>query len=303
MEKSVFEIVVTDFGLLRRMKPDRRYPHYRVRMWKLGTASSLEQAERMMRIHIAGTNPDFLHSLMINEVPLDRPCTMHTSLSSYLYDRDGTRIDERTYSTIREDDGVYPGRTSEQIRFRKGDIVETLEGNEVTLGFVVELPASAGKAARINESRNGWHLDDTDDSYTILFGSDFTHHKHIDSLRVFAPRLRVHPSTEKRLRKCYSDYVSFPARSAIMNTTALEQLRKFMGSQGMKGQVKAPEYLDDEFRITLELPDGSPTVLVDRNRAYTRMDRVCCTLARIAGIKADGRGFTVRTHSNGDLWF
>ena len=88
-----------------------------------------------------------------------------------------------------------------------------------------------------------------------------------------------------------------------MNTTALEQLREFMGSQGMKGQVKAPEYLDDEFRITLELPDGSPTMLVDRNRAYTRMDRVCCTLARIAGIKADGRGFTVRTHSNGDLWF
>ena len=303
MEKSVFEIVVTDFGLLRRMKPDRRYPHYRVRRWKLGTASTLEQAERLMRTHIAGSDPAFLHSLMINEVPLDRPCTMHTSLASYLYNRDGTRIDERTYSTIREDDGVYPGRTAEQIRFSKGDIVEVLDGNEVSLGFVVGLPASTGKAARINGSRNGWHLDDTDDSYTVLFGSDFTYQKYVDSLNVFTPRLRVHPSTERHLRKCYSDYVSLPARSGIMNTTALEQLRGFMESHGMNGHVKAPEYLDDEFRITLELPGSTPTVLVDRNKAYTRMGRVCCTLARIAGIRTDGRCYTVRTHSNGDLWF
>lgn len=296
MVDSVFIILISNDQCRRGV---HHYPNYKVSTWKLAITSTLEKAEYLMREYLEKTDPELIHSIKINEIPLDRHCPGDACLSSYLYDYEGNRIDERTFSTIMEDNGIYPGRTPEQIRFKNGDIVEVMNGEEIELGFVVGVPPDPEWAERFN-NYVGIHMDDTDDSYTILFGSNFAYHEHADSLFVFKPRYKVHPLVQKRLEKAYNDYVTYPARVEILNTTAKAQLNDFFAKHGIEGCADGLIYdFDDDFRVSLYLSSGPLCICISRSKVFHHIDRVCCTLARLAGVPVNGKGYRVRKHEKG----
>lgn len=293
---SVFDVWATYDRNWR--KP--HYPSYDVRTWKVGTAFSLEDAERIVRetVRLENDPAGFtrLHSLRIVQIPVGRHAPEWAPLSEYLYDRDGKPLDRRTVSWDYDD--VFPGRKPEDVRFRPGDLCEVLDFHEgrVRLAVVTEVPPSVEKASRIN---NGGftHLEAGDDCYGVLTGGGCTSHDHADSLRLFRPVHRVSPGTERRLRKAWNDYRTFPARMKIADTTAAAQLTDAAEGLGWQALVATPLYEDDAFFLSLEgvpgFPDGLD-VRIPQRKAWNRMDRILATFRRLAGRPADGRGYSLK---------
>ena len=83
---------------------------------------------------------DRLHSLRIVEIPLGGYAPEWQTLSEYVYDHEGDRLDCRM---IPYEDGIFTGRAPGEIRFREGDLCEVLTDNDVYLGFVVSLDGGA----------------------------------------------------------------------------------------------------------------------------------------------------------------
>ena len=145
--------------------------------------------------------------------------------SEWIYDCNGQLIDSRLISNMRNNPGLYSGRTEEQYRFHEGDIVEVETVDEISLAFVVAVPPSVERALKINTGTY-FHLDDTDDCYVVLTDSDYGSHDHVDTLRLFKPQHRIHPSIEKRLRNAYAEYLTSEMREKIALTTAKEKMQQ-----------------------------------------------------------------------------
>ena len=278
------------------------YPIYKIDDWKMGSATTLEKAEALMKEMIEKEPVSGIHSFHIKEVPLDRPCIGRNCLASYLYDNKGHHIDERTFSTIMEDEGVYPGRKPEQMRFNIGDIVEVNWGDEMHLGVVVGLPVSYERARLINSDPHGLHLDDSDDSYIVIY-DNCGGHDHVDTLALFKPMYKMHPAVEKRFRDIYNNYETMPARLEIANTTAHTQLSEIFEDFSVEGTIEVPQYYGDCFSLNLNLPSGIKTILVDCDKVYHHIDRVRITLSRIIGIPVKGIGYKTRKDDYGQTVF
>ena len=206
--KTVFDIwLIQDRCGWRRP----HYPAYKVEYLKVGSATSFGSAEEVKMKIIAEDSISNIRGFRINEVPLDCFCLERECLRSYLYDSDGTRIDERLFPAMMVDGdyGIYPGRKPEETRFKEGDIVEVCCWDEMRLGVVVGLPVSFERALQINSNPKGFHLDYTDDSYVIIYDCS-SGHDHVDALDLFKPKFKMHPAVEKRLQKAYRDYLNNP---------------------------------------------------------------------------------------------
>ncbi len=307
MMESVFELwVIIDsnpFG-----KP--HYPQYDVEWGKLASASTLEKAQEAMKEHIKINTemwPKSLrdhsrHHYSIKQAPLDGLSYMQC-LSERIYDSDGNWIDERTFSTRSEDRDVFHGRSPEQIRFKEGDIVEAMEYGGVKLGFVVGLPTSVERAEKINNKIAPFSLDASDDTYTVLFDSSYNSHSHVDALCVFKPKYRIHPGIERRLRKAYNDFRTFPARQEIANATAEVRLKDILEELGIEGKIVFPKYEADDFILILPLDGVSRALLIKDKKVYDHIDRVRITLFRLVGKPVTGRGYSIRKNDNNGLEF
>ena len=273
------------------------YPSYMVRQEKVGSALDLEGAERIVRETVrfqaeAAFGGDRLHSLRIVEIPLGGYAPEWQTLSEYVYDHEGDRLDCRM---IPYEDGIFTGRAPGEIRFREGDLCEVLTDNDVYLGFVVSLPPSVETASKRN--RGPYHFDADDDSYIVLTDSDFSGHDHVDSLRVFRPRHRISPRTEKRLRDAYSDYISFPMRMKIADTAAAAQLQGLAGELGWTCRITMPKWKEDSFKLELEGVPGYQPVLtleIPHQIAWKQMERIRTTFLRLAHRPAEGRGYRIK---------
>ena len=169
----------------------RRYPHFKVQTMQLLLASSLEKAEEYMRDYIQEPNlMEGAYAFFIREVPLDVPAEGGDCLSECVYDIHGQLLDRSNCSSVPSMPGVFEGRSPEQIRFKPGDIVEVLDCGEVHLAFVGSVPPSCEEAEAFNHDAS-IQMDHFDDSYMVFNGPGFTHHMHIDALRVFPPRFKI----------------------------------------------------------------------------------------------------------------
>ena len=157
----------------------------------------------------------------ISEIPLgllhyDREC-----LSERMYDGEGKLID-RSYccsrfsiyypgvcdlpAYARHPDETFRGRSAEQIRFKKGDIVEVYRGDEVKLAIVVGTPLTTewiwerNQAAKDKRGLDKLPYDETDDSYTVIDGPGYEYHDHVPSLYVFAPHYHVPLYLQRRFK-------------------------------------------------------------------------------------------------------
>ena len=164
-------------------------------------ASSFTLAEDFLKTYAQDPqNRENVYAFYIREVPVDVPAPGVQCLSERVYGPDGQLIDFRDFSSVDEAPGVFEGRTPERIRFKQGDIVEVLGMDEVELAYVANGPVSREEAARIN-SKAIITLDVTDDTYMVFLGPDYSYHRHIDALNVFAPHFKVPGPMIKRIEK------------------------------------------------------------------------------------------------------
>ena len=276
------------------------YPSYEVQTRKVGTAFSLEVAERIVRETVGLAEgapvPGRLHSLRVVQIPVGRHAPEWAPLSEYLYDRDGKLMDRRTVPW--DCDSVFPGRKAEDVRFRPGDICEVLDTvrGRAYLAFVVDVPPSVEQASKINDG--GFiHLEAGDDIYTIKTDASDISRDYVDSLRVFRPMHRIAPRTERRLRQAWNDCQTFPMRMKIADTAAAARLTDAAEGFGWKAVAALPSYEGDPFYLLLEgvpgFPDGVD-LRIPQRKAWDHMDRVLATFRRLAGKPADGRGYRLK---------
>ena len=108
--------------------------------------SSKDEAETALHKFI-GDAEQFnkaIHSAVIERIPLDVPLEEGGQLEWWLYDSSGKEIDCSTCAWENGEElslrDVYFGRTPEQIRFQKGDIVEFIQANKAFLVVLNGLP-------------------------------------------------------------------------------------------------------------------------------------------------------------------
>ena len=190
---TVFQLVMVLFT------HPRRYPRFGTQVVQLIIASSLEKAEDYMRDYIQESNlMEDAYAFFIREIPVDVPADGGACLSERVYDIHGQLLDCRSCSSVPSMPGIFEGRTPEQIRFKPGDIVEVLACGEVHLAFVGSVPPSCEEAEVFNRDTS-IQMDHFDDSYMVFNGPGFTHHMHIDALRVFPPRFKIPPYLMKQI--------------------------------------------------------------------------------------------------------
>ena len=277
------------------------YPRYKVSHMNIGTATSLKGAEALIQKIVSkdGSLKYYLqvkdiHHFNVREIPLDEPCIADECLSEWLYDKEGNLIDSRLMSNMRNLPGLFSGRTEEQYRFHEGDIVEVETINEISLAFVVAVPPSVERALKINTGTH-FHLDDTDDNYIVLTDSDYASHDHVDTLRLFKPQHRIHPSIEKRLRNAYAEYLTSGMREKIALTTAQEKLHQIAEELRLECEIKPYFYEWINFILKNFPEQGQDTHIKIANKlAYEHIDRIRTTLLRLVGKPVSGRGYSLK---------
>jgi len=289
---TVFDVtVVLDHNWKRP-----HYPSYKIKTEHVGLSSSFDGAKKLISDFLGLECYDNIHHFNIREIPLDYISYTDECLSEWLYDRKGKLLDKRLFSNMRNEPGMFTGRTQDEIRFKVGDIVEVQRGNEIYLGFVVALPPSVERAAKVNAT-TFFNMDDTDDAYTILTEEDYRFHDHVSSLMVFQPAFKIHPFVEKRLRTAYQNYLTLEMRERIAMTTALERIRQTVTDLGMDCDIE-PYYLDYILVTHRDHPEkGKTTVIrIAAEKAFNHIDRVLLTLQRYAGRPLPGgrRGYSLR---------
>lgn len=205
------------------------YPMYKVSTYSRAYAMTLEDAERLMHQDILyrkkqKETDDWMRDVFcyyISEKPLGIMLSKGEYLSQRMYDAKESLIDKSLCSTgfgtynpnicnqseyDRHDDETFYGRSEEQIRFHKGDIVEVLMGHKVKLAVVVGTPPTTewiSKKRKEIQDRMGteampFEFDISDDSYTVINGPGYDYHDHVSTMQVFAPHYPIpHDIQEK----------------------------------------------------------------------------------------------------------
>lgn len=214
-------------------KKRSHYPFYHVSTYSSAFASSLEEAEKLMRKDIGyrkkmkeeGDYPMDTFCYYISELPMGLMHYEREYLSQRMYDGEGLLIDQTYccsgfslyYPSICEEpeyerhpDEVFLGRPEEKIRFKRGDIVEVYRGDEVKLATVLGGPITTqwvwDSIPRLKERGIGiddMPYDETDDTYTVIDGPGYEYHEHVPAMCVFAPHYHV----PLHLQRCFKGYL------------------------------------------------------------------------------------------------
>ena len=220
---SIFQVRMITMGGPAEGKK-QLYPKYTTNDYASGFATTLAEAEAMVRKDVAWWKAQEyrpgVFCYLITEKPMNMMAYDGEILSERAYDAEGKLINRTFCSsafcyysdynnyTPREiqPDEIFRGRTEEEIRFHKGDIVEVLSGNEVSLAIVVGSPLSTRwvweKTQNTQDKRGLDELiyDESDDSYTVIDGPGFEYHEHVNSMRVFAPHFHIPIRIERRFK-------------------------------------------------------------------------------------------------------
>ncbi|MCI6328098.1 MAG: hypothetical protein MR793_05500 [Bacteroidales bacterium] len=290
---TIFDVWVT-YDQNNRGRP--HYPCYKTSDAKIGSAFTLEDAEHIIQEAISdgcgvyGLN--LVHSYRIKQMPVGHYAEEHASLTEYVYDDEGHRLDKREYAY---EDGIFEGRTQEDIRFQVGDICECLICDKVVLMIVAETPPDKDIVAY--RTRTGFfNADATDDCYVVINSNGKkAWESHVSPLDMFMPRYKYLPQTEKRLRTALADYRTRPVRLAIENITGEEQLKGILDELGITASIEQPPWEGHCYNLIMDslkpFDDGPLILSIPRKYVMKQLNRVRVGLFRLAGRKLPGYGF------------
>ncbi|MDE5585755.1 MAG: hypothetical protein K2I92_05350 [Muribaculaceae bacterium] len=151
-EETVFEVTEYDWHIPRQDN-ETEYPKLDISSFRVGFGRTLEEAEELMRqaIEKAEEHDKDIYCFHIKEFPVGSIINVSPfdlGISTRLYDEWGTLLD-RTYCSALDRDwnteyGRFRGRGPEQRRFREGEILEFMTGDEVRLVEAGSSGASIG---------------------------------------------------------------------------------------------------------------------------------------------------------------
>lgn len=231
-EETLFEVIEYDIKDLPERKRSH-YPKFDVRHYRVGISHTLPEAEVLIHkaIERAKLYNDEIYCFHIKEYPIGELLDFlweDYGESWRLYDSQGRLLD-KTYCSSLECDhhtiyGRYRGRPEELFRFKAGDIVEVLDGNEVRLavatgsGLSIEWYWEMWQRIRKREGllynqdekhkmtdeevEEQYFPDSSDDQTPVIDGSSYATHDHVHALNIMPLRYKL----SKRLRKRYEGY-------------------------------------------------------------------------------------------------
>lgn len=134
------------------------------------------------------TDIDDLHHILITQLPLNYRLQDYDFISQEVILANGETLVKRDYKNF-PGENEFVGRDKEELRFKVGDVVKYIDGDEFYTGVVYGLPPKKGRFKKGS-------LDDSDDCYTILAGLNkipeewddddyIEYHQHIPVTEVF----------------------------------------------------------------------------------------------------------------------
>ena len=226
--ETVFQVIEYDVGDLEGRRRNH-YPKFGVRHFCVGYGKTLTEAENIMKeaIRAADKYDTEIYCFHIKEYPIGEYMSFNWEgygVSWRLYDSTGRFLD-RTYCSDLELDhgtiyGRYRGRPEESFRFKAGDIVEVLDGDEVRLAVATGAPLTVEWYWRLRERirkrleeemqrevtdeelEKAYIPDSSDDQIPVIDGPSYATHEHVHILNIMPLRYPL----SKKLREKYDGY-------------------------------------------------------------------------------------------------
>ena len=113
--------------------------------------------------------------------------------------------------------------------------------------IVSKLPPDRETISRMIAS--GSYADIGDDSYQVVMcaADGKCIDTHVMSLRVFEPKVKIHPSTVRKLKKALLDSKTAPVTEAIRRVTYEQRLRALVDELGVEYHIYPPGYCRDGY--------------------------------------------------------
>lgn len=295
---SYFQIKVIEMDEYSNDYASKHYPKYKTVSNIAAIALSMKEALELMQKDIVCRNEEeeYYHEVFcytIVEKPLNAMSYEGEKLAEWIYDAKGKLIDQTfcasafTYYTSYDyynpnetlPDEIFRGRSEEQIRFHRGDIVEVFSGDEVSLAIVVGTPLTTEFVWKKNQDETNKRgldeipYDETDDSYTVIDGPGYEYHEHIPSTCLFAPHYHVPARLERRF-KGYLEKAEYYEKVHDCSFKNIEQIKKSKTC----GCFSCCEIFPAS-EVTSFLPDSVPTAE--------------CPYCHIDAVIGDASGFPI----------
>lgn len=206
--KTIFQLEMLSYVKRRRRHRDDYQPIEIRSAWTL-TYLSLEEAEAALPDLVKRFNAEYYDTLYcchIREFPLG--VVRNNSSDNYsdrLYDQNGVKLDERLFPTYEYmnawGESTYLGRKPEEIRFKRGDVVDY--GGELCVVHGFMRPYKEGANPFGDSSDDGytvWYVDKNADK--IEFDDDgcaMLGHWHPEAINLLPPRFPISERDQLRI--------------------------------------------------------------------------------------------------------
>lgn len=227
-EDTIFEVTEYDVESLPEHHRNH-YPKFSVRESRIGFARTVAEGEALINeaIEQAAECQTEIYSFHLKEFPMGEIISGWLGVSCRLYDSKGKCFDRTYCSDLDRDHGTkfgqFRGRVADGQRFKAGDIVEVLDGDEVKLAIAVgsvitpEWCWERREAIKTDERfiktvdrreltedevDRFYVWDSSDDQITVIDGPDYSWHEHISPMFIMPLRYPL----SKKLRERYENY-------------------------------------------------------------------------------------------------
>ena len=218
IKEELDEVIVRSFPvyeLLLIRNEGHRYPRRRISQQRLGFYDTKEHAEEAMLSTIEFQkreyknrgkkyDDDFFGFFLLEQFVHNRESSFYRNerpQKCFSFNADGELNDFVALDEM----GLYRGRKKEDIRFKVGDIVETIDGNYSDLGIVGAQPLTTDTYHQMEEDPEecghpSHFLDESDDCYLVYTLGEVGSHFHPVCYKVFLPTRPVPEKIAARLR-------------------------------------------------------------------------------------------------------
>jgi hypothetical protein len=214
-ENPVEEVDLSNKGRMFELevcivKHPHRYPRYQVDYCSLAFCQSKDSAEKIMR-DVLQSKSEWIKDIYcfnLYERALDVMFDRSEYMSCWLYDKNGTMIDKRTFPSYWSE-GRFVGRSEDEIRFKFGDLVELYNGDTVSLVYVLAPPREKEWYIKKTEENGEPYFGDiSDDTYIVIDGPTYMgHHMHVDALSLFEPHFAIPKNVARKFEKIWEGYL------------------------------------------------------------------------------------------------
>lgn len=193
----IYELEVTEFD----DEETQLYPEFEISIPAHYFFRSLEDAEKYMRDHLL---TPAVYRFVITQIPVGSLANEHGV--QWLYDHTGRLID-RTITRWDADgglDSLFFGRPAEQMRFKRGDIVEVVWDRKVNLAIVAGEPYPLEWFwERYRRHGKDYYFDASDEAnYYLLEGPGYMYHDHVNTISIMKPRRPVPDDIRRYFEYC-----------------------------------------------------------------------------------------------------